>query len=282
MLNSAGHLRCFAKQHFKRQVNRPVLKLRVIHGKVAIISGFTQNGKEAAFTLAKSGKPVTAFRCDCQHITLLRLVAPDLHRAHTRLHVVYGTQIQPAATTGIMDQFRHSVGESTRSNVMNKENRVLITHLPTAIQHLLASALHLRITSLNRIKIERFSIGAGIHARCRTATQADQHGRSAQLNNQRARWNFTFMDMAGINIAHAASQHDRLMIAAKITLNLLLIGTEIAADIGTAKLVIECRRTNRTIDHDIQSRCNAFRFAELLLPRLLKTRNLQVGDRETA
>ena len=58
---------------------------------------------------------------------------------------------------------------------MYRQNKIVGTHLPAAVYHLLRTALHFRIATLNRVKIQILRIGAGIHARGRTAAKTDQH-----------------------------------------------------------------------------------------------------------
>ena len=59
------------------------------------------------------------------------------------------------------------------------------------------------------------------------------------------------------DIADAAGDHDRLVIAAHLARDRLLERAEIAAQIGTAEFVVECGAADRTIDHDLQcaTRC---------------------------
>ncbi len=90
--------------------------------------------------------------------------------------------------------------------------------------------------------------------------------------------------MPGADIAHAACDHDGLVIASQLLAiragNLRLKGTKVACQIGAAKFIIERGGTNWPLQHNIECRGHPLRFAKILLPRLHRLRDTQVGDGE--
>ncbi|MNF60032.1 hypothetical protein D3C84_416360 [compost metagenome] len=87
------------------------------------------------------------------------------------------------------------------------------------------------------------------------------------------------------DVAHAASQHDRLVVTANFVTvrggDRLFEGTEVAGQGRTAEFIVERRATQRAFDHDVQCGNDAVRLAVRLLPRLFEARDLQIGHGET-
>src|SRR5690554_6377922 len=91
--------------------------------------------------------------------------------------------------------------------------------------------------------------------------------------------------MVFTDVAQTAGDHDRLVIAAHFvtvgTRYLLFKGTEVTGQVGTAKLVVKRRTTDRAFEHDIQRRRDALRLAIAGLPGLLEAWDVQIGYGET-
>src|SRR6185503_14008226 len=80
--------------------------------------------------------------------------------------------------------------------------------------------------------------------------------------------------------AHAAGDHDGLVVAAYLSRDLLLEGAEIAGQVGTPEFVVEGGAADGRFDHDLQGRGNPRRAPDPVpLPRLHEPGNLEVGDR---
>ena len=138
--------------------------MRITQEQMLFISRFTDNGIGATFTLTDGFELIHMSRIDGQHVAFLSFIAPNFHRRHARLVIRHGTQLETPATTGIMHQFRQCIGEPAGTDIVNKQNRVLNTSGPAAVDHLLTATLHLRVGALNRGKIEilgRRSTGHG-------------------------------------------------------------------------------------------------------------------------
>ena len=290
------HARRFAQQHIERHVDRPAAIGGFQH-KIAIVADRADHRIRAAFTTTQEvegGKRVGRNRED---ITLLRLVAPDFGRRQAAGLQGNRVDLEDRAPIGTVDQFGQRIGQPAGSHIVDRQNRIVFAHRAAGIEDLLGTTLHFGIATLDRIEIELGGVAARAHARGRTATQADAHARAAQLDQQRTRRQIVFADMDCINIAHAAGDHDRLVIATHRMADLLLVGAEIADQVGSAKLVVEGSAAQRAVDHDRQRRGDALRAGQKIgrggatidrcghilggLPGLLEARNAQVGHRKT-
>src|SRR5678815_4914731 len=89
-------------------------------------------------------------------------------------------------------------------------------------------------------------------------------------------------DVITAYVAEAARNHDGLVIAAQRRalghLDALFEGAEVAEDVRAAEFVVERRRTDRAVEHDLERGRDAVRASERLFPGLLGTRNTQVRD----
>ncbi len=87
------------------------------------------------------------------------------------------------------------------------------------------------------------------------------------------------------DVAHAAGQHDRLVIAAHFVAmrgaDRLLEGTEVTTQRGPAELVVERRAAERAFDHDVERRDDALGLAVRHFPGLFEARDVQVRHGET-
>ena len=139
------------------------------------------------------------------------------------------------------------------------------------VNHLLRTALNLWIATLHRIKVQIGSVRARPHRRGRTTAQTDFHPWPAKLNQQCALGQIFFTDMLRIDIAHTARYHNRLVITIHLRTihpaNRLLKGAEVARQIRATKFIVKRRATNRSFEHDVQRRCDAFRLAISNFPR---------------
>ena len=119
-----------------------------------LCSGFTNDRKWAALALANGLEALEISRTNGQHITFLRLVAPDLMRRHARFIVGNGAQIEDTATPSVIHQLWEGVGQTTGADVVDKADRVVLAQLPAAVDDLLAAALHFRVFALHGGKIQ--------------------------------------------------------------------------------------------------------------------------------
>ena len=69
----------------------------IAHGKMPAVVGVAQHRERAAFPLANAAEPLQIRRRNGQHVALLRLVAPDLARAHARLFAGNRAQVEGRA-----------------------------------------------------------------------------------------------------------------------------------------------------------------------------------------
>ena len=80
----------------------------------------------------------------------------DLQRAHARFIIWYITQLEFAAALAIIHQLRQGIRDTAGTHIVDKGNRVGFAHLPAAIDHFLTTALHFRVLTLHRGKIQIF------------------------------------------------------------------------------------------------------------------------------
>src|SRR5690606_34976648 len=106
----------------------------------------THDGKRATLTFADGTESIEVVRRDGHDVTLLRLVAPDFGWRHAGLFEVHFAQIESCTTTGIVDQFRESVGQTAGAYIVYRENGVVLAQLPAPVDNFLGPALNLGVT----------------------------------------------------------------------------------------------------------------------------------------
>ena len=72
----------------------------------AIRGDFAHGGERAALAFAQRLELFDRSRHERQHVALLRLVAPDLHRRELRFSAGDFTQVNPAAAMTVLDGLR--------------------------------------------------------------------------------------------------------------------------------------------------------------------------------
>ncbi|MNS53456.1 hypothetical protein D3C72_862120 [compost metagenome] len=153
-LHVAGHLRRFAQQHVKRQINRLIVEVRIVHGQMQLFRRFTNDRVRCALAAAQFVEQRQLVRRDRQHVTFLGFITPDFQRAHAWLIAQNIAQVETPPAAAVAHQLRHGVRETARADVVNEQNRVSIAKLPAAVDHLLATTLHFRVVALYGSKIE--------------------------------------------------------------------------------------------------------------------------------
>ena len=240
----ARHARRLAEQHFDGHV-RPASSWNsgslTTSTPLSSISPMTANGQRSRAAIAANSS--NADGLDREHIALLRLVAPDLHRRHAGLGARHRAQIDPRAAIAVRHRFGHRVRQTAGADVVNQGDGVLVAQLPTGVDHFLRAPLDLGIAALDRGEVEIGARGATAHRGSRAAAQTDQHGGAAEHDEFRADRHLALLDMLAADVAQAAGDHDGLVIAAHAVRSdrppLLLESTEVAADRGTPELVVE-------------------------------------------
>jgi len=279
------HARSLAQQHFQWHIHRAVTEVAVGDRQLRLGSGFTDYGKRATLTFADRLEAVEVFDAHGQNVTFLGFVAPDFVRGHARLVIWNVAQFETATAVAIIHQLREGVGQTTSTHVVDKADRVLVTQLPAAVDHFLATAFHFRVFALYRSEIQVSRACAGSHRGSSTAAQADQHRRATEHDQLGANGDFGFLYVFGADVAHAASQHDWLVVTTDFFATRggdgLLERTEVAGQSRTTEFVVECSAAQRAFDHDVQRGNDALRLAVRHFPRLFKARDLQVGYGKT-
>ena len=182
MLDVARHARRLAEQRFHFHVDRIDAEMGVGHGQMAVASRFADDGERAALALAHGLEFGDAVRRNGQHVAFLRFVGPDFGRRHARLFGRHLAQIEHGADAARVGQFRQGVGNATGADVVHRQDRIVLAHLPAAVDDFLRAALDFRVAALDRGEVEVFGVGTGRHRRGGAAAQADQHAGAAELD----------------------------------------------------------------------------------------------------
>ncbi len=280
----ALHARRLAQQQPQRHVDRPVAEQRVVEHQLARLGGVADRRPGTALARAGGGETRQILRRDRQHVALLRLVAPQLHRRHARVGAGDGAQIELAAAVAVRHQLGQGIRQPPRTDVMNRENRVVLALAPAPVDDFLTTPLHLGVVALDRGEIELGAAGAAAHAGCGAATEAQQHGRPAQHDQLCLRLDRSLGDLIAADVAEAAGEHDRLVIAPHLQprrpVHALLVGPEKAGQRRAAELVVEARGAQRAGEHDLQRAGQLRRPCRPAFPFAAAARQVQVGDGE--
>ena len=141
-----------------RHVDDSIAKITVTDHEIAIVGERANYRNRATLSFAKHPEFIDAILADDQYVALLRFVAPDAHRRHARLGIVDLAQLNLGAVAAVINGLGYCVRQTTGTDVMDQQDRIVLAHLPAAIDNLLRAALHLRIATLYRSEIQ---LGAG-------------------------------------------------------------------------------------------------------------------------
>ena len=263
----ALHLRRLAQQNVHRHVDRLVTEFRVDQFELTLFGGHAHGGEQTAFAFAHGFEQWQAFRRDGENIAFLRLVAPDFLRRHARFFQRDLAQVENRAALGVVGDFRERVRQAARAHVVDRDDRIVCAHLPAGVDDFLGAAFHFRIAALDGIEVQVGRVAAGGHRRGGAAAHADTHARATKLHQQAADGDVVLVRVLRRDIADAARDHDRLVVAEHgiaVDADVLFIRAEVAAQYRTAEFIRERGAAQRAVDHDLQWRSDAFRFAVLV------------------
>ena len=290
----AQHARRFAQQHTHRHIDH-TLAIAAFDDQVGIVGNTADHRIRAALASCNPIKRGDVFRCNSECVALLRLVAPDLERAHATLFDRDVGKLDAGTAPGLIGKLRHRIRQTAGADIVNRQDGVTSPQRPAAIDDFLRSTLHFRIPALNRIEIELLGVGSSPQAGSRATAKADSHARPTQLDQQSTRWKIVLADLLVEDVADAARDHDRLVIAISTATDVLLVAAKIANQIWPPELVVERRRPDRTFDHDrkcigdarrkpkvVFGACCTRDDVDIALPGVPHLGNTQVRHRESA
>ena len=280
-LHLAHHARRLAEQDLDGHVDGVVLEMLVVEDELAVARRDADERDRAAFARAQPLEELAPLGTEREDVALLRLAAPNLHGAHRLLLVGDLPQLEAAARR--LDEFGAAIGKPARADVVNGEDGVRRAERRARVDDALATALHLGVAALDGVEVEILRVRAGHHRGRRAAAQADAHGGAADLDDEGPRRDGLLLDLAFTDDAHAAREHDGLVVAAQRARLLGLQRAEEAAELRTAELVAEGRAADGPFRHDLKRRRQPRREVRVkTLPRLREVGNAQVGDHEAA
>ena len=284
-----------AQQRADRHVHRRALPVAPDDQPV-LRSCCSEHRVRTTLAFAQSRKLVQAIRLDRQHVSFLRLVAPDLERTHRAVEHGNRGQVDARSPTGAMHQFRQRVRQPPGSDIVHRQDRIVRAQRGARVDHLLRPPLHFRVATLHRVEVKLLGIGAAADARRGSAPEADPHSRPAQLHQQRPDRQRLLVDLLGADAADAARDHDRFVVADPLACHVLLEGAEVAQQIGPPELVVERGCPDRPFQHDLARVADSGRKAiigavavrvdprhvAVRFPRCAHSRQPQIRDTEAA
>src|SRR5690606_24980596 len=137
------------------------------------------------------------------------------------------------------------------------------------------------ITALHGREVEALLALAAALRRRRAAAQADQHRGAAEHDELRAGPRLALLDLRRADVADAARDHDRLVIAPPFAVGRKQARAEVTGEIRPPELVIELRGADRPVEHDRERRRDPRRPpGAFRLPRPRPLRQLEMRDGE--
>ncbi|KAI3485372.1 hypothetical protein L1887_51346 [Cichorium endivia] len=256
---------------------------RSVTTRLLLERGTTNNRVGAALALGDRLEARQVRRGDSQHVSLLRLVAPDLHGAHRRVVDQHVADLEARAEPSIVHELGQRVAQTARTDIVDALDGVTLSHLAldharsiaeggAGVDDLLAATLHLGIVTLDRGKVERGARRAAArHGRGRTTAEADEHTGPAEHDDRGVRGDLVLERVLGAHVAEAAGEHDGLVVASHLVLavvggNALGPGAPEAAEARPPKLVVEGGAAERAVDHNVVGARDVRGLAKVLLP----------------
>src|SRR3546814_9360860 len=86
--------------------------------------GGTDDGIRATLARADRSERGDVFGLDRECVSLLRFIAPDFHRRQRRISGLHVAQLEVAAATVGIDQFRQRIGNAASTDIVDGETRI--------------------------------------------------------------------------------------------------------------------------------------------------------------
>jgi hypothetical protein len=142
-------------------------------------------------------------------------VAPDLHRAHSRIVDEDISNLELPSQSRVVDQLRQSVAQPSSPDIVDHRDRVLFPS-PVArasIDNHLTPPLHLRILPLDTRKVELGRRRSRGHRRGRSSSETDEHARSSEDDDVRVGGDGRLEGVRRSDVAETTGEHDGLVVA---------------------------------------------------------------------
>ena len=195
--------------------------------------------------------------------------------------------------TAVLDKLREAVEVSGRAVIVDGDYRVDV-FLDEGTHEVIGTLLHLRVGALHSVELDAVAVSAGIYRRNATATETDAIVVTADDDDVVAGLWLLLQAVTFLAVAHAAGEHDHLVVAIDLTgllaLDrlavgcgggvargaLILKGQQRTGDQRLAELIAEVRGTVGSLDEDLL-RCliEPWTWCDLVLP--VASRRVVVG-----
>ena len=218
---------------------------------VSIARSLTHHIKRSTFALGNLPHVVDVLLVDEQTHAFLTLVGNDF-LGRKRL-VADGQLSHFNLTAALLDQLREAVQMACRAMVVNGDNGILV-FFHQCTHEVVGALLHLRIGTLHSIQLDAIAIATRVDRRYRSATESDAIVVATDNHHLISFLRFLLQAVALLAIAHAACQHNHLIISILLLSLLMFEGEHGARDERLTELITEVAGTVRGLDENLLGR----------------------------
>jgi hypothetical protein len=214
-------------------------------------NGVSDNRETASFSSANACEAVESIPVDKEYVSLLGLVAPNLERRHGVISAFNLSKLELATKTSVLNELGQSVRKTTSANIVDECDGTFRAKSDTGVDDHLGSSFHLRVSSLDTVKVKICgSLTTSIGGSSAT-TETDQHGGTTKNNDMGTLFNMALLlkSVLGSNAANTTGDHDGLVVTSVLRgIRSSLVGKKCPERSGQGRateLVIEAGRSNR-------------------------------------
>ncbi len=139
------------------------LLIPISQNQLSFFSGHPHHRKRAALALTQGFEHIERLGRNGQHVALLAFVAPDFLGGQAGFFQRHGAQIKACPPPGVVGQLGESVGQAPGTDIVNRQNGIVLALNPAVVDDLLCAPLNLGVAALHRVKIQRCRVGTGGH-----------------------------------------------------------------------------------------------------------------------
>ena len=223
----------------------------LLEGEVGIARGLAHDIQRSTLALGNLADVIDVFLLNQQAHALLTFVGDDFLAGERRVADGQLGHIDEAAA--LLHEFAQAVHMTCRAVVMDADDGVDI-FFAERTHEVVSTLLHLRVGTLHSIQLDAAAVAACIYTADGAAAETDAVVVAAHDDNLVALLGRALQTVALCAVAHAAGQHDDLVIAILLTVLLMLEGEHRARDQRLAELITEVAGTVRSLDQNLLRR----------------------------